>query len=85
MTTLSPSFHGNASATRLSAQEVFGRNAISSAPAPMKRADFRPRLLDVAEGPAPVRGAAVPRVLDVADHRVRDAPGQRAPTAAWLK
>ncbi len=40
MTTLSPSRHGNASATTLTHHDVFGRNAISSAAAPMKRAAF---------------------------------------------
>ena len=40
VTTLSPVRHGNPRATRLTAQDVFGRNAISSGAAPMNRAAF---------------------------------------------
>ncbi len=38
---------------------------------------LRPRRLDVAEGAAPVGAAAVPRVLDMRDHRAGDPAGQR--------
>ena len=84
VTTLSPSFQGKAWATRFMPQLVFGRNAISALPAPMKRATCS-RVASII--PYQLRQPAAPRSRTSSMCAVIAAATRlgSGATAAWLK
>ncbi len=83
VTTLSPSFQGNPSATRFKPQLVFGRNAISAGCAPTKRAAL-PRVASII--PYQLRQSAAPRSRTFSTCAVMASATRRGSgaTAAWF-